>query len=69
MDDGFCKFNVPEMPGALACFLVAGLAPETRIDNTEVQVHQTLGVREPIIIIGIRPDDLPHTHLADFFWG
>ncbi len=69
MDYRFCKFNVAEMPGALACFLVAGFAPEAGIDDTQVQVHQSLGVREPVIIVGIRPDDLPYTHLADLFWG
>jgi hypothetical protein len=60
---------MPEMSGALAGFLVAGLAPETRIDDAEVQVHQTLRVGEPVIIVRIRPDDLPDTHFADFFWG
>jgi hypothetical protein len=69
MDYWFCKFNMPEMPGTLARFLVAGLAPETWIDDTEVQIHQTLGIREPIIVVSVRPDDLSHAHLADFFWG
>jgi hypothetical protein len=68
MDYWFCKFDVAEMTGALACFLIAGLAPEAGIDDAKVQVHQTLGVREPVIIVGVRPDDLPHTHLADLFW-
>jgi hypothetical protein len=69
MNYWFGKLNVPEMSGALACFLVAGLASETRIDNTEVKIHQALGIREPIIVVSIRPDDLPHTHLPYFFGG
>ena len=36
MDDGLRQFDMAEMAGALACLLVAGLAPETRVDDTEV---------------------------------
>jgi hypothetical protein len=67
MDDRLGKLNVPEMTGALTCFLVAGLAPETGVDNPKVQIHETLRVGEPVIIVGVRPDDLPDTHLADLF--
>jgi hypothetical protein len=69
MDDRFGKFNMTKMPRALTCFLVTGFTPETRINDAEVQIHQTLRVRKPVIIVCIRPDDLSDTHLADFFWG
>jgi hypothetical protein len=69
MNYRFCQFDMPEMSRALARFLVTGLAPETRIDDTEIQIHQTLWVGESVIIVGIRPDNLPDTHFADFFWG
>ena len=69
MDDGFCKFDVAEVSGALACLLVAGLAPEPRVNNPEVEVHEPLRVGETVVIIGVRPDNFPHAHLADLFGG
>jgi hypothetical protein len=69
VDDRLGEFDMPEVAGTLTCLLVAGLAPETGVDDTEVQVHEALGVREPVVIIGIRPDDLPDAHLTDFLGG
>ena len=69
MDDGLCELDMAEVAGAFACLLVAGLAPETGVDDPEVEVHQALRVREPVVIVGIRPDDLPDTHLADLLGG
>ncbi|OPX71963.1 MAG: hypothetical protein A4E38_00789 [Methanoregulaceae archaeon PtaB.Bin108] len=68
MDYRFCELDVTEMPGAFACLLVTGLASEARINNPEIQVHQTLGIRKSIIIVGIRPYDLPHAHGPDLLW-
>ena len=59
MDDRFRKFNVAEVAGALARLLVAGLAPQAGIDDPKVEIHQSLRVGEPVIIVGVCPDDLP----------
>ena len=69
VDDGLGELDVAEVAGALARLLVAGLAPETRIDDPEVQVHEALGIGKAIVIIGVGPDDLPDTHLADLLGG
>ena len=66
---GFAELDVAEVAGALACLLVAGLAPETGVDDPEVQVHEALRVGEPVVIVGVRPDDLADTHLADLLGG
>jgi hypothetical protein len=69
MNYRFGKLNVPEMPGALACFLVAGLASEPWVDDAKVKIHESLRVRKSVVIVSIRPDDFPYTHLSDLFWG
>ena len=58
-----------EVTRAVSLLLTAGFAAETRIDNAKARVHQTFRVRETIIIIGVWPDDLADTHIADRFWG
>jgi hypothetical protein len=36
MDDRLRQLDMAEVAGALACFLVAGLAPEAGVDNPEI---------------------------------
>ncbi len=69
MDNRLCELDVAEMPGAFAGLLVAGLAPQARVNHPEIQIHQTLGIREAVIVIRICPYDLSHAHGPDLLWG
>ena len=68
MDNGLGKLDMTEVSRTLARLVAACLAAQTRVDYTEVQIHKTLGVGETVVIVGICPDDLSDTHLADVFW-
>src|SRR5690606_23825345 len=68
MDNWFGKFNMTKMSWAFARLLVTCLASEPGVNHTQVEIHQSLRVGEPIVIIGICPDDLPNTHGAYLFW-
>jgi hypothetical protein len=69
MNDRLCEFDMAEVAGTFAHLLVACLAPETWIDDTQGQVHEALRVRKPVVIIGICPYDLRGTRIPDFSRG